>query len=336
MEALQKVEEEQSMEEIELASIYDHLAYAEYKLGNVKRAMQYTRDLLQNEPDHERAQRNLDYFSKELAEDDGKFDTAVTEHLRDVGAEALHYEKLCREADPLPPRQHHKLVCFYFTNRRKPRLLLRPAKVEVVYPRPKIFVFRDLLSEREMARLRELAQPLLRRATARNWQTGQFESADYRISKSGWLSEDKDPLGHVTRINNRLEDITGLTMSTAEELQVVNYGIGGHYEPHFDFARKDEDAFSSLGHGNRIATVLIYMSNVTLGGATVFTELGARIAPINGDATFWWNLKQSGDGDMTTRHAGCPVLVGTKWVCNKWIHEVGQEFRRPCGLSPEQ
>ena len=26
-------------------------------------------------------------------------------------------------------------------------------------------------------------------------------------------------------------------MDTAEELQVVNYGIGGHYEPHFDFAR---------------------------------------------------------------------------------------------------
>ena len=34
---------------------------------------------------------------------------------------------------------------------------------------------------------------------------------------------------------------------------------------------------------------------------------------LQGDATFWWNLKQSGDGDMTTRHAGCPVLVGTKW-----------------------
>lgn len=23
-------------------------------------------------------------------------------------------------------------------------------------------------------------------------------------------------------------------------------------------------------------------------------------------------------------------------VCNKWIHERGQEFRRPCGLSPEE
>lgn len=31
--------------------------------------------------------------------------------------------------------------------------------------------------------------------------------------------------------------MTGLTTDTAEELQVVNYGIGGHYEPHFDFAR---------------------------------------------------------------------------------------------------
>ena len=34
---------------------------------------------------------------------------------------------------------------------------------------------------------------------------------------------------------------------------------------------------------------------------------------VQGDAAFWWNLKRSGEGDMLTRHAGCPVLVGSKW-----------------------
>jgi hypothetical protein len=39
------------------------------------------------------------------------------------------------------------------------------------------------------------------------------------------------------QITRRVGDITGLDMATAEDLQVVNYGIGGHYEPHFDYAR---------------------------------------------------------------------------------------------------
>lgn len=64
----------------------------------------------------------------------------------------------------------------------------------------------------------------------------------------------------MRNIGLRVEDMTGLTVKTAEELQVVNYGIGGHYEPHFDFARREEkNAFKSLGTGNRIATVLFYV-----------------------------------------------------------------------------
>lgn len=59
--------------------------------------------------------------------------------------------------------------------------------------------------------------------------------ANYRISKSGWLKDEEHK--YVRDISRRVEDMTGLTASTAEELQVVNYGIGGHYEPHFDFAR---------------------------------------------------------------------------------------------------
>ena len=37
---------------------------------------------------------------------------------------------------------------------------------------------------------------------------------------SGWLSSQHDPLGYVDRIDRRIEGFTGLTMETAEQLQV--------------------------------------------------------------------------------------------------------------------
>lgn len=46
-------------------------------------------------------------------------------------------------------------------------------------------------------------------------------------------------------------------------------------------------------------------------------------------------FQRDGEGDLRTRHAACPVLLGVKWVSNKWIHEKGQEFTRPCGLEEE-
>uniref|UniRef100_A0AAR5PBD1 Fe2OG dioxygenase domain-containing protein n=1 Tax=Dendroctonus ponderosae TaxID=77166 RepID=A0AAR5PBD1_DENPD len=168
-----------------------------------------------------------------------------------------------------------------------------------------------------------------RRATVQNSQTGALETAQYRISKSAWLKNEEHK--HIADVARRVEDMTGLSMETAEELQVVNYGIGGHYEPHFDFARKEEtNAFQNLGTGNRIATVLFYMSDVVQGGATVFPMARTALWPKKGTAAFWFNLFPSGDGDKRTRHAACPVLAGSKWVSNKWIHEREQEFRRPC------
>ena len=43
--------------------------------------------------------------------------------------------------------------------------------------------------------------------------------------------------------------------------------------------------------------------------------LVAELYPVGfqGSAAFWYNLKANGDGDDSTRHAACPVLVGNKW-----------------------
>ncbi|VDP98614.1 unnamed protein product [Trichobilharzia regenti] len=171
----------------------------------------------------------------------------------------------------------------------------------------------------------------LRRATVKNPVTGNLEVAFYRTSKSAWIPHSTNEI--TDRISKRIRAVTGLSLETAEDLQVGNYGLGGHYAPHFDFGRKREKDAFEVQNGNRIATIIFYLSDIQAGGATVFNRIGARVVPKQGAASFWFNLLPSGEGDLRTRHAACPVLAGSKWVMNLWFHERGQEFLRPCELE---
>ena len=58
----------------------------------------------------------------------------------------------------------------------------------------------------------------MNRATIQNSITGKLEYADYRISKSAWLKPDDHPL--IPRIRARVDAYSGLSMDTAEDLQV--------------------------------------------------------------------------------------------------------------------
>ena len=192
------------------------------------------------------------------------------------------------------------------------------------------------------------------RATIRDPQTGLLRTAEYRIQKTTWLTEDiaEDTEGVVGRFNKRISDITGLDLETAELLQMGNYGVGGQesfidlysmdytrypssisgtsilllpanqsvrtivkltqYEPHWDHQaypgskNQWEDRL-----GSRIATWLTYLSVPELGGKTCFLDLEIAAEPIKNSAVFWYNHKPSGASDDKTRHAACPVVVGT-------------------------
>ncbi|XP_019950609.1 prolyl 4-hydroxylase subunit alpha-1b isoform X2 [Paralichthys olivaceus] len=337
---------------LDKVTVLDYLSYAIYQQGDIDRALVFTMRLLELDPEHQRAKGNRKYFEFQL-EKQKKAEESERLVQKEQGIkgtsekkkkprknitnqqvpERKKYEMLCRgEGIRMTPRRQSRLFCRYFDNKHNPSYVLSPVKQQDEWDRPYIVRYLDIISDKEMERVKQLAKPRLRRATVHDPKTGKLTTAQYRVSKSAWLTGYEDPL--IEKINQRIEDLTGLEMDTAEELQVANYGVGGQYEPHFDFGRKDEpDAFKELGTGNRIATWLFYMSDVSAGGATVFPDVGAAVWPRKGTAVFWYNLFASGEGDYSTRHAACPVLVGNKWVSNKWIHERGQEWRRPCGLN---
>ncbi|XP_022204696.2 prolyl 4-hydroxylase subunit alpha-2-like [Nilaparvata lugens] len=311
-----------------LREILECLSYSTYKQGNVQSALQLNDQLLNIDRNDLFALSNRTIYLADIE----KGTEQVVENRLDDDTE-LYYQ-LCRNALSPSPKVLSKLKCQY-VHRNQPFLRIAPLKEEEAYLDPRIVLYRDVIYDGEMEIIKKLASPWLRRATVINPETGEDEAASYRISKSTALYVTDHP--SIKRLHRRIEMMTSLTMAYSPHLHVANYGIGGHYEPHWDFAigpHRDIVTYEgNITDGNRVATVLSYMSDVTQGGATVFPYLNVSVQPEKGTAVVWYNMHLSGEGDLATMHAACPVLVGSKWVTNKWVNERGQEFRRPCALS---
>ncbi|XP_062605458.1 prolyl 4-hydroxylase subunit alpha-1-like [Saccostrea cucullata] len=257
------------------------------------------------------------------------------------------YEALCRE-DQKTPQELSRLRCFW----RETLVPYYRGKEEVVNYEPRISLFHDVISPDYINILKSIALKGFSRSTVflegsgPNGETRYGQMDDVRVSQTCWIGTDEHR--ELVRLENRIKLITGLSAtykpfySHSEKFQVLNYGVGGMYTVHHDYMRyplgapvnilDSEDLRYS---GDRIATWMFYLNDVKAGGATVFPEVKARIPVAKGGAAFWYNLKLSGAEDPRTLHAGCPVLIGSKWVSNKWLRQEGQVFRRLCGLTEE-
>uniref|UniRef100_A0A182IDF6 procollagen-proline 4-dioxygenase n=1 Tax=Anopheles arabiensis TaxID=7173 RepID=A0A182IDF6_ANOAR len=307
--------------------VMNALSYALSHQGEYEEALELTQKVLKLQPDNQRALNSKEPLEKwiEYKKQHGLPPPVPEPYVK-------NYPSLCRGDDQRPAKELAKLRCRYEHN-RTPFLQISPLKLQEVNHDPMIVMYHDVISNKEIDAIISISKPLMHRSMVGDDHEKAVSKT--RTSSNAWLDDVMHPV--VRTLSQRTEDMTNLAMTAAERLQVGNYGIGGHYLPHYDYAVAEEgkEVYPSIGKGNRIATVMYYLSDVAIGGATVFPQLGLGVFPQKGSAIFWYNLHANGTVDHRTLHGACPVFVGSKWVGNKWIHERGQEFRRSCELDPK-
>ncbi|MBJ6981349.1 2OG-Fe(II) oxygenase [Luteimonas sp. MC1572] len=187
--------------------------------------------------------------------------------------------------------------------------------------RPYVVLFNNVLTHDECDQLIAEAKPALERAKVIDSERGGSKVDDRRTSELTVLMRGTTPL--LARIDARITRITGVPVAQGEDLQVMRYGVGAEYTPHFDYFNLDRpgQALHLANGGQRISSLVIYLNDVEAGGETVFPEVGLSVAPAKGSAVYFAYTDAQSRCDPLSFHAGAPVLRGEKWIATRWMRE---------------
>lgn len=183
-----------------------------------------------------------------------------------------------------------------------------------------VVLYEGLVSEEECNHIVAMAEPRLQRSRVAGPGMEGIE-VPIRTSDGMFLEVGEDPV--VATVERRIAAITGVPVSHGEGLQVLRYRGTQEYRPHFDFfePKSSEEARRLEQEGNRVGTMIVYLSDVERGGSTYFPQLGLSIHPKKGSALWFGYLGEDGVPDMRSEHAGLPVLTGEKWIMTKWLRQ---------------
>jgi prolyl 4-hydroxylase len=197
----------------------------------------------------------------------------------------------------------------------------RTVHVLMSYDKPRIVLLGSFLADAECDALAAHGRERLEPSPVVSSDDGENQLHAGRTSRGLMLQRAETPL--VAAIEARLAALTGWPAERGEGLQVLHYGGGNEYRPHFDWF--DPGQAGGARHlargGQRLATVILYLSDVAQGGATAFPSLGLQIAPRKGNALFFANTDAARIPEQLALHAGVPVHAGTKVIATKWLRE---------------
>jgi prolyl 4-hydroxylase len=195
----------------------------------------------------------------------------------------------------------------------------RQVQVLALMRDPQLMVLGHLLDAQECQGLIEEARPRLSRSLTVSVKTGGEEENADRTSQGMFFRRGESEL--IERIERRLARLLDWPMENGEGLQVLRYGPGAQYKPHYDYFDPQEPGTETIlkRGGQRVATVVIYLNEPEAGGATTFPDAQFECLPVRGNAVFF-NYSRP-DPSSRSLHAGAPVLRGEKWIATKWLRE---------------
>jgi prolyl 4-hydroxylase len=184
---------------------------------------------------------------------------------------------------------------------------------------PSIVVFGNVLSEDECDALIAAAKPRLARSLTVATKTGGEELNADRTSNGMFFKRDENEV--VKTLEHRLATLTNWPVENGEGLQILHYRPGAEYKPHYDYFDPSEPGTPTIlkRGGQRVATIIMYLSEPEQGGGTTFPDVNFEVAPKRGNAVFFSYDRAH---PMTkSLHGGAPVIKGEKWIATKWLRE---------------
>ena len=190
--------------------------------------------------------------------------------------------------------------------------------IEVLSNDPVIAYMDNVITSDECKHIIAAARNSISRARV----AGERESIESpgRTGSNTGLELDTDQT--ILSIAERISELVGIPLEHAENIQVVHYGKGQEYGAHFD-AHNLETVLGQnccRNGGQRVATALVYLNDVSEGGATHFPNKDISISAREGRMAIFHNtLPGTADPHPDSTHAGMPVVEGEKWAFNIWF-----------------
>lgn len=187
---------------------------------------------------------------------------------------------------------------------------------------PRIYVIDDFMPAGECEALIAAGQPWLENSGIAFG--GKDAVQNVRTSSTVQLNPSR---AEVRALHERVGMLLRKPMQHMEDPQVSRYRRGEYYLSHFDGPGKEESGWRefNLCGGQRLATVLVYLNNVSRGGATRFPGLNLEVRPKQGRALVFFPGREDGSIDQSLAHEACEA-IDTKWVSQVWVRHGADRY----------